>query len=136
MFSIREKITLPVLQNMIASVLGAGTVTAYVILSTALTPCTASIKSDVMRGEHMLLSGDFKAADRIADDAITIAPHCGCAQLFRASVSSALLTAAKSHGDLVMIERYRKECFVSAARAADKYSDDPRVEAILEYCRA
>lgn len=131
-----HRITLPVVQNLIASGVGVGAVFVYTLILGLLSPCTQQVQSEAARGEQVLIEGNAVGAGRIADDLVAIAPKCGCALALQAAAASAKLDKARTEGRLFDEENYRRQCFQSASNALRFGHSDLRLGALVSHCRA
>lgn len=136
MSSLRQNLVLPVAQNLLASIVGAGSVLAYSYVTLFWNPCSDLVIADAERGERALMSGSSIDAMEIANDIVTESPKCSCGYQLRASVSLQFMQNFKLNGENAKSQLYRRICFESTSIAIAMSKRTPYLSAMEKTCKA
>lgn len=98
--------------------------------------CPIDVAATIAKGERALIDGNTARALAFAGDGLVSAPHSPCSNAFAAASELQAMREQLAKHDRERSELYRARCFQHANRASPLFGSSPRVDAILEACRA
>ena len=127
---------LPLLLNILASVVLAAGWVAVMGVRDTVRSCTDPVFSKVKLGEEQLMRGDLNGAEGYARDAMADGATPECAAVFAAQIQHARMEEARRKGAIEEAGLARSECYRLAMKAETIAGPSPRAIALRDSCGA